>query len=230
MFWLSVIMASVIPGISLLAYFYLKDRYEAEPLSIVFRVFVSGALLVFPTMMLQRAFILGFGDDPFLHAFVFSAGLEEFLKWFLLYILIYKHRQFDEPYDGIVYAVSLSLGFATLENVLYALLGAPTISSLLMRALLPVSGHALFGVIMGFHLGQAKFAKRGEKKFLAMSLILPLLYHGLFDYILISAKTDWLWIMLPLMIFLWIAGLWRVNRANASSPFRALKTSEEFKI
>lgn len=226
MFWLSVIVASVTPGLSLLAYFYLKDRYESEPLSIVFRVFVTGALLVFPTMMLQRAFILGFGDNPFLNAFVYSAGIEEFLKWFLLYILIYKHQQFNEPYDGIVYAVSMSLGFATLENVFYAVLGAPTFSFLLMRALLPVSGHALFGVMMGFHLGQAKFRQRGEKKYLALSLILPLLYHGFFDIILAGTKNDWLWIMLPLMIALWAGGLWRVNRASESSPFRAVNTTE----
>lgn len=232
MFLMSVLAAAIAPGIALLAYFYLKDRYESEPIHTVMRMFVLGGLLVFPTMVLQRAFVLGFGENSFLYSFVYSSILEEFLKWFIVFFVIYKHQEFNEPYDGIVYATAVALGFATVENVFYTLLFSPSVSSLLMRALLPVSGHALFGVMMGYHLGKAKFSRApaSEKRQLAVSLLLPFFYHGVFDYIVLDAKPYWLWLMLPLMLFLWTRSIRRVNRANDNSPFRGMIREEEVKI
>jgi RsiW-degrading membrane proteinase PrsW (M82 family) len=226
---LSVITAAIAPGIALLAYFYLKDRYETEPILMVARLFLAGGLIVFPTMVLQRALVLSLGDQPFLFSFGISAGVEEFLKWFLLYYLIFKHVEFDEPYDGIVYAVAVSLGYATVENVLYAVTNVSTISNLMFRAFLPVSGHALFGVVMGYHLGIAKFRSSRKRTMLALSLALPLLYHGVFDYLLLRLHAHWLWLMVPLMLLLWIRSIWKVNQANAKSPLRLIKLEEEIK-
>lgn len=48
---LSVLAAAIAPGLALLAYFYWKDRYDAEPLSIVIKVFLAGVLIVLPAMM-----------------------------------------------------------------------------------------------------------------------------------------------------------------------------------
>ncbi len=228
--WISMMAAAIAPGISLLAYFYLKDRYDAEPIKTVAKIFVLGALLVFPTMVLQRGLVLAFGENEFIFAFAVSGGVEEFFKWFVIYYLLYKHSVFDEPYDGIVYAVAVSLGFATLENVLYALLEQTTFYALLWRALLPVSGHALFGVIMGYYLGKAKFTAGRERKYLLGSLMIPLLWHGLFDLLLLKMKSNSVWFMLPLMAFLWVRGMRKVNRANAGSPFRTVYVEEEIKL
>ena len=63
-------------------------------------------------------------------------------------VSVYAHVQFDEHYDGIVYGTSVSLGFATLENILY--LVGHGVEYAFTRALLPVSSHALFGVVMDF--------------------------------------------------------------------------------
>lgn len=228
---LSVLMAAIAPGVALLSYFYLKDRYDTEPISLVLRVFLFGVLLVFPVMVLQRAFVQGLGDDPFVFSFVISAGLEEFLKWFIVYFAIYKHTSFDEPYDGIVYAVAVSLGFATLENIFYAFLQASTFSSLMIRALLPVSGHAMFGVLMGYHLGRAKFApETTARRHLMLSLLQPIFWHGVFDYILMTTSTYWIWFMVPLMVYLWLRSLWKVNRANAKSPLRIASRDDRVKI
>ncbi|WP_442601131.1 glutamic-type intramembrane protease PrsW [Paenibacillus sp. KN14-4R] len=227
---LAVLMAAIAPGLSLLAYFYLKDRYETEPIRIVMKVFILGALLVIPSMMLQNVFMDEFGrDNAIVFAFGYSGGIEEFLKWFLLYHVIYRHGQFDEPYDGIVYATAVSLGFATLENIMYALLNTFTFSALLIRALLPVSGHALFGVFMGYYLGKAKFNPEKQRRYMFMSLLFPVFWHGLFDYIMMMSKTYWLWFMIPLMIFLWVRTMWKVERANDHSPLRVLKGDEEVK-
>lgn len=229
--WLSVVTAAVAPGFALLAYFYLKDRYDSEPIHMVVRVFVYGVLLVFPTMVLQRTLVLGLGSNPFLFAYGITGTVEEFLKWFIVYYAIYKHTVFDEPYDGIVYAVSVSLGFATLENVIYALLNSFSFSALLFRAFLPVSGHALFAVMMGYYLGKAKFGNpKHRSKLIAASLIVPIFWHGTFDYILMQTKTYWLWLIVPLMVYLWVRGIGNVNRANAKSPFRTVRTEEEIKM
>lgn len=227
---LPIVLAAVAPGLSLLAYFYLKDRYETEPIHLVIRMFLFGVLLVYPTMVLQNALTQEFGEGTFITSFLLSGGVEEFLKWFVLYHLIFRHQAFDEPYDGIVYAVAVSLGYATLENIIYAFLHAGSFSALMIRALLPVSAHALFGVMMGYYLGKAKFVPHKMQKYLWFSLLLPIFWHGLFDYILLVFKSNWIWVMIPVMTFLWIRTIWRVDRANAHSPLRVAAADEKIKM
>ncbi|WP_127585312.1 glutamic-type intramembrane protease PrsW [Paenibacillus koleovorans] len=228
--WWSIVTAAIAPGIALLVYFYLKDLYESEPIAMVVRVFLFGVLIVFPTMVVQRALVLGLGESNLLFAFGITGFVEEFIKWFVLYFAVLKHSSFDEPYDGIVYAVSISMGFATLENVIYALMNHFTLSSLMFRALLPVSGHALFGVMMGYYMGKAKFGSPSDKsRLLLYALMIPVFWHGLFDYILLQVSTRWIWLMAPLMVFLWVLSMGKVNRANAKSPFRLVRREEEVK-
>mgnify|MGYP001190359072 CR=1 FL=1 len=227
---LSMLAAAIAPVLALLAYFYWKDRYDAEPLSMVVRLFFTGVLVVLPAMIVQRGLTLSLGDSPFTFSFVISAGVEELLKFFVLYHMVFNHAEFDEPYDGIVYATSISLGFATLENVLYAFLEPTTFGTLLVRALLPVSGHALFGVFMGYSLGRAKFSAGKQRKYhLWMAILLPLAWHGIYDFMMMTVSPDWLWIAVPFMFLLWYRGIRRVNHANAVSPFRWLKREEEVK-
>lgn len=227
----SVLTAAVAPGVSLLTYLYLRDRYEAEPIHMVVRLFVLGLLVVVPIMVIQRGLQLWLGDHSVLFAFGESAGVEEFVKWFVLYHVIYNHTEFDEPYDGILYAASISLGFATLENVLYAVYSPATFGTLLVRALLPVSGHALFGIMMGYYLGKAKFAPKNRSVyFLSISLLLPFFLHGTYDWIMITVRTNWMWFIVPFMIGLWIWGLRKMNHANSRSPFRFLVREDEIKL
>lgn len=217
----SVIFASLAPSLALLSFFYLKDKYS-EPLSMVLRSFIFGVLLVFPVLVIQYAFREeGLLLHPISHSFVSVALSEEFFKWFILFYTAYKHVEFNEHYDGIVYGVSVSLGFATMENIFYLL--AYGVDQALIRALLPVSSHALFGVIMGYYLGKAKFSE-GEfkKRLLGFSLIIPWLLHGIYDYILYVQKY-WVYMMLPFMIFLWWLALKKVKLANK----RALKNNNQ---
>lgn len=227
----SVLTAAIAPGVSLLIYFYLRDKYDAEPIHMVVRMFVLGILIVIPIMVIQRGLELWTGNDVVVFSFIQSAGVEEFMKWFVLYHVIFNHTEFDEPYDGIVYAAAIALGFATLENVLYAIYAPSTMGTLLMRALLPVSGHALFGIMMGYYLGKAKFAAERESRFfLALSFVLPLFLHGIYDWILISIKTHYLWYIIPFMLGLWIWALVKMNLATARSPFRLVSKEERIKL
>ncbi|AST06963.1 PrsW family intramembrane metalloprotease [Anoxybacillus flavithermus] len=209
----AIISAGIAPGLALLSYFYLKDEYETEPLSLVLRMFLYGAFLVFPLMFIQHVLkVEHMLTNPFVEAFLSTSLLEEFFKWFVFYYAIYDHQEFNEPYDGIVYGVSVSLGFATLENILY--LFANGVEFAVTRALLPVSSHALFGVIMGFYLGRAKFSlPKKEKNYIWLSFLLPFLFHGIYDYILLTLER-WIYYMLPFMIFLWWLALRKVKLAR----------------
>ncbi|KON87211.1 protease [Sporosarcina globispora] len=212
---LGILSAGIAPGLALLSYFYLKDQYESEPISMVFKTFLYGALLVFPIMFIQYVLETeGVLQSSVVDAFLSSSLLEEFFKWFILFYTIYQHITFDEPYDGIVYGASVSLGFATAENIFYLI--ALGVEHALGRALLPVSSHALFGVIMGYYIGKGKFSATSTKKWIAFSLFIPFLLHGIYDYILISLK-HWIFIMFPFMIFLWWLGLRKVKKARAHS-------------
>lgn len=207
----AMIAAGIAPGLALLSYFYLKDEYEAEPLSLVLRVFVFGALLVFPIMFIQHVFQLErVVVSPWAQAFVSSGLLEEFVKWFVIYFFIFDHPEFDEPYDGIVYSASVSLGFATLENILYLLANGVEVA--MTRALLPVSSHALFAVMMGFYIGKAKF--QGRKRFyLTLSFLLPVALHGTYDVILLT-QEKWAYYMVPFMLMLWWMALRKVKQVK----------------
>ncbi|MCH1624771.1 glutamic-type intramembrane protease PrsW [Fredinandcohnia quinoae] len=210
---LAVIAAGVAPGLALLSYFYLKDRYDTEPFVMVFRIFIFGAILVFPIMFIQYILeVEGIVKSGFLQAFFATSLLEEFFKWFILYYTVFQHIEFDEPYDGIVYGSAVSLGFATVENILYLL--ANGVEFAVGRALLPVSSHALFGVIMGFYLGKGKFSKLElRRKWIFLALLIPFFLHGLYDYILMT-QEKWMYFMVPFMIFLWWFGLRRLKLAN----------------
>ncbi|WP_039938906.1 glutamic-type intramembrane protease PrsW [Anoxybacillus gonensis] len=209
----AIISAGIAPGLALLSYFYLKDEYETEPLSLVLRMFLYGTFLVFPLMFIQHVLkVEHMLPNAFVEAFLSTSLLEEFFKWFVFYYAIYDHREFNEPYDGIVYGVSVSLGFATLENILY--LFANGVEFAVTRALLPVSSHALFGVIMGFYLGRAKFGlPKKEKNYIWLSFLLPFFFHGIYDYILLTQER-WIYYMLPFMIFLWWLALRKVKLAR----------------
>ncbi|TLS35609.1 glutamic-type intramembrane protease PrsW [Pseudalkalibacillus caeni] len=220
----AIISAGIAPGIALLCYFYLKDQYESEPIGMVLRSFIFGALLVFPVMVIQY----GFTEEKVFvsdlaEAYVMSGFLEEFLKWFILYFTVYMHFEFNEFYDGIVYAVAISLGFASVENVFFLI--ATGIDQALGRALLPVSSHALYGVIMGSYLGRAKM-DLGKKKgrWILLSLLFPIVLHGTYDFILLTVDRFWIYLV-PFMLVLWAIGLRKVKVANLNQA-KVLKDQE----
>jgi protease PrsW len=212
---LGILSAGIAPGLALLCYFYLKDQFGVEPITLVIKTFFFGSLLVFPIMFIQYVLETesiissSIGD-----AFIKTSLLEEFFKWFLVYYTAYLHCHFDEPYDGIVYGSSVSLGFATTENILYLI--GNGLEFAIGRALLPVSSHAMFGVIMGYYLGKAKFSSQYKRKWLLLSFIIPFLLHGIYDYIL-YLQSIWIYVMLPFMIFLWWLGLRKVKKAYCLS-------------
>lgn len=212
---LGILLAGIAPGFALLCYFYLKDKYEPEPLSMVLFTFTSGAIMIFPIAFIEyvlKAESVVKYDS--INAIFTSGLIEEFFKWSILFFSAYRNVEFDEPFDGIVYGTSVSLGFATTENVIYLITNGMEYA--LTRAFLPVSSHALFGVIMGYYISRAKFTKDSKKWTLfLLSIVVPALLHGILNYLLLS-QGSW-WLLTSFMGFLWWLGLRKVQLAEVSS-------------
>jgi len=179
-------LISVLPVVILLGYIYIKDKNEREPLGLLLKAFFSGVLVV--VVILLWSFVEGVAgfsltafaeNSAVLKSFFQAAIPEEGLKLLFLYWLIWKNKEFNEHFDGIVYAVFVSMGFACVENILYVYSGG--FGTGVARALLAVPGHFLFAVIMGYFFSRARFTPSKRKYLMAMAFICPVLAHGLYD-------------------------------------------------
>jgi RsiW-degrading membrane proteinase PrsW (M82 family) len=177
-------------------------------------------LSVLPIMLLE--YILSIFNAPhssfiasFYGAFVVAAFSEESVKWGLLFWLVWKSREFDQYYDGIVYAVCVSLGFACVENMLYVFQNG--YGTAILRAVLSIPIHGFCGVIMGYFFSLAKFSQ-GKRNYFWLSLVIPVLLHGLFDFLLMYAAAMELPVLLlglmALVFIIFIIFLWRMGLQN----------------
>lgn len=211
-----LLTVAIAPSLALFSYFYLRDDFAEEPSKLLFQCFIYGAVLTFPILFIQYVFdVEGVFSEVFAQKVFFPSFIEEFFKWLVLIIAVYRHIDFEDPYDGILYGASVSLGFATIENILYLLeFGLQTA---FLRAFLPVSSHALFGVVMGFYMGKAKFSNgRNGRKWLLIALVSSSFLHFAYNGIL-YLNTSWSYGVIPFMIFLWWFGLRKVKQAHQLS-------------
>lgn len=211
-----LLTVAIAPSLALFSYFYLRDQFSGEPSKLLFQSFIYGAVLTFPILFSQYVF----EEEQLFNSIVtttilFPSLIEEFFKWLVLLIAIYRHVDFEDPYDGILYGASVSLGFATVENILFLLEYGTEIA--FIRALLPVSSHAIFGVVMGYYFGKAKFSHDGvEYKWLFLALFTPFILHLLYNSSL-SLNNNLLAGAAPFMLFLWWFGLKKVKQAHLLS-------------
>jgi RsiW-degrading membrane proteinase PrsW (M82 family) len=226
------------PSLFLLVFFYLKDRYEPEPRAHVAAAFGKGVLAIVPSYFAQLGLerwvgrtwlVLGGWPARLFEAVVLAGVVEEFPKWLLFVLFIYRWDELDEPLDGVVYGVALALGFATVENVLCVVRDGLGIGFL--RALFAVPAHALFGGTMGFYLGRAKLGRGREqvgpvtaserRRRMALALAVPIVFHSLYDFFLVELRGPWMYAAVAVLSFaLWAFVLRRVHGAQADSPFK----------
>ena len=119
-------------------------------------------------------------------SFAGPAWCEELLKFIILYTIVLRRNEFNEPMDGIVYGVTISLGFATFENYDYVFHWAKEwdinpMQMAIWRSYSAVPLHGLAGCIMGFYFG--KYAFTAEKKYLILSLLVPFVVHGFYNFL-----------------------------------------------
>ena len=187
--------AAIIPAILLLKYIYDIDQFDKEPPALLAKLFVFGMISVIPAILLERVaqMIIGQGSSHMYYmidAFLGVALIEEGVKLFALKHGSFHERSFDYMFDGIVYAVFVSLGFAVVENIMYVYSGG--VSTAVVRALTSIPGHMCFAIPMGFFYSKAKRkANRGESYGLQLFLawFVPMIFHGIYDYVLMVNDT-----------------------------------------
>ncbi len=198
---LLILIPALLPVFLILRYVYRLDKNEREPLGLVLFVVALGAAFALPCGSVE-SFLTGifsaiYNTSTVKFAWIENticvALVEELSKWLVIMIFVWRNHNFDFRYDGIVYAVSASLGFAALENVLYISQFGTNIA--LGRAIFSIPGHTTFGVFMGFYISRSKTAfldgnTRSLRRYKILALVIPMLIHGLYDFLLSDQAGD----------------------------------------
>ena len=224
---MNMLILSVIPAAVLLIYVFRQDKIEKEPLSLLARLFALGALTIVSAIVigsladrLVTLFIRPYSLAYLLiDNFLIVALVEEGGKYFVLKKRTWNSPHFNYLFDAEVYAVTVSLGFATPENILY-LTGA-TISDAVLRGLLAVPGHAINGVFMGYYYGLAKwYDRRGygtaSRRNLKLALWIPVVCHGFYDFCLSTDSGLFMLLFLLFEIVVMITAFRTVRRLSRS--------------
>lgn len=178
------------PSVAIIFYIYSKDKYDREPFQNLLISFLLGVLSTVPALIIQSYYdsqLNSYFEQKSIAYYAIFAFLvvglgEELSKFVMLRLYAYPRKAFNEPFDGIVYSVMVSLGFATLENIGYVMENGYATG--LLRMFLSVPAHASFGVLMGYHAGLAKFDSRHSFIHLLKGLLLATFFHGSFDFFL----------------------------------------------
>lgn len=222
-----LLFLALIPGLFILFKVYTNDRIEREPFPLILKLVFLGVFSTVPAVVLEllvdALIVSRFTSSRLLYAltnaFLSAALVEEGLKFLFLRSGSWKRPEFDYRYDAIVYAVSVSLGFAMLENVLYVFQNG--IYTAILRAFCSVPLHAFCGVFMGFHYGLAKQAlvdgdpglKRSE---MCKAFVVPFLIHGTADALLMYGSTITSVLFLFLLIGLYFVAIRRLRYCAAN--------------
>tara|TARA_B100000900_G_C20595114_1_gene723094 strand:- start:2013 stop:2693 length:681 start_codon:yes stop_codon:yes gene_type:complete len=218
------------PPLFIIYKIYQLDKYEKEPIRPIILTFVFGISTVLPILFVATVRDLFYGNNfiekielsIFLYALIGVALLEEIFKYLVLKKYCLKLKEFNEPMDGIVYGVVVSMGFAFAENLMYVFIYANdyALSVAILRMFSAIPAHALMGVFMGYYIGKAKFSIKQEKNILLFkSLFGAVLLHGLYDYFLMSNLNISLFAFISLLISFYIAKK-AIRESQESSPFK----------
>lgn len=217
-------LLAIAPGIFWLWFFVRRDRYRPEPKRLLAITFFLGMLSTIPAGILNTIFL----DESILNDTAtlgsFAAGMlfvvgpvEETSKFLAVRLMVFRSLYFDEPGDGLVYSAAASLGFASLENLLYILEFGPAV--MIGRAPLSTLGHVIFGSFWGYALGRQADRRTRSTVAVLAGIAAGAVVHGAFNVSL--------FVFSPLAIALTAGGLWwtlrRFNWAQAVSPFRYMR-------
>lgn len=220
MIW-KILAAIIGPAIFWIGYFYYKDRQNPEPLINLLEAFLMGflagvscylAYLLLPFLGLPQGFNQVVAKGEVREIFLYSLGvvgpLEELFKFIPFALVILRKRDLEELPDGVVYASSLAIGFASFENLGY--LPGMTGLAFFGRAVASPLTHALFSSVWGYSVARAKI--KGQSIFLAslLSLSLAAIFHGLFNVLTVSDNLRLLSAIL--MLLLWVLVIYLLER------------------
>lgn len=226
-----ILILAMLPVSFFIAWIYLKDKYEKEPPLKLIGYFVLGILVSILAILLELHFsklniFFGLVSDLYT-AFFVAAFIEEGLKFIVLMPILLKDKDFNEKLDGMIYSIFLSLGFATIENIIYLMRERLDLSFELgiTRGLISIPSHVMFAITMGYYISRYKFSKEDSEKikYLVYAIIIPILLHGVFDFILMIGYRWAIIVFIVYIIFLWKVNLDKLDRYTLYSKIRFYK-------
>lgn len=229
-----LIVLAILPSIVIGILIYKADRVEKEPKKELLKAFLLGCISVVLTLIFSFIFNVDTSNindanflDIVLFSFVSIAFIEEFSKWLCTYLFLKNNRNFNYLFDGIVYAVFVALGFATIENILYTLIGG--ISTVIVRAITTVPAHTFFGIMSGYYLSLSRNERVRNNSFLAkkymfLSLFIPVMLHGFYDFCLLMQNMILLCVYLMFVVILYSIAIYHVKKMmEIDRPFSEKK-------
>jgi len=227
---LELLILAIAPVITIVLWMYLKDKYDKEPIHILTKFFAFGILISVLAIYIEEWFIkiniFSESINIFYMSFIVAGLVEEGLKSLILIPNLLKEKNFNEKLDGIIYSVFLSLGFASVENIIYILYEDPTSAFEVgvIRSIISVPAHMMFGVIMGYYISKYKFTDcKSKKRNLILAIILPILLHGVFDFILMIQYRWSIIVFIAYIVYLWKISLDKLDEYTNNSRRKFLK-------
>ena len=223
---LNLAAVALAPVLICALYIFIRDKYEKEPIGLLVTGVLYGAFATVPIVHTQN-FVTLFEPsgiwilETFYLTFIVASLVEEGIKYVILFFLVWHNRNFNEPFDGIVYSAFIALGFAAAENFLYVF--NPDLGGMqtgIARAFFSVPGHALFGVAMGYYFALMKYEPENHLKLLALSFFVPWLLHGTYNFILHMRMPYMMALFAIFVAYLWVVNFKRMRIHLADSPFR----------
>ncbi|MEE3719197.1 tetratricopeptide repeat protein [Tumidithrix elongata RA019] len=199
------ILTAVLPAIALLCYFYECDLRQNKSQSGKVKAFLLGVSSILPASIIEafvdRMLMHGkFGSymqslssvsarhsipvtDALQMGFLGSALIEESIKMLYLYLVFDKSKEFQSKKDTVIHAVTLSVGFAFVENILYVVSYGAEIAE--ARAFMSLPMHAIAALAMSFTIA---FRREQSHQPLwqawAIALLAATLIHGTYNSLL----------------------------------------------
>lgn len=222
---LSLLIVSIIPGVLWVTYFYRRDKYEPEPKKLIAKTFISGMLMVIPAGGLEllgkeglmAARTAGNIFSIFIYSFFFIGLIEEGLKFLVLALVVYPKKEMNEPVDGIIYGITVGLGFSVLENLFYT--EALGFEVGIWRAVIACLAHAAFSGWGGYFLTAGLPRVSMFSRFL-IAYGVAVFWHGLYDFFLFLEQpvlSLLSYFLTGLLIYLLLK---KMSELEAYSPFR----------
>lgn len=192
-----LILLAIVPALAIAAYIYIRDIREPEPSGLLVLTLLYGATAFFISRgigFLLHNFI--YTDDSgamqqLISAFVFVGLLGEGFKFLFLRGMTFYYKSFNQPFDGIVYSIMMGMGYAAAENILYVING--DLDTTILRITTAAPANAVFAVIIGYFLGEAKLTKSKMFLYSLLALLLAAFAHGYYDYFMQMMNVKGLW-------------------------------------
>ena len=218
---------SILPVFLIGMYIYKKDKNK-ESANLIVKLLSGGLLSATLTVIITIVLGLFFnifsaefteleGLKLIIYAFICVALIEEISKWIMLYVIGYNNIEYDETYDILLYGAFIGLGFALIENILYVIQGG--VSTAILRAFTAVPMHTILGVIMGSLLGKSKEYPKSNAKNRILSILIPVIIHGTYDYCIMNESYYIISILVLIISFIYaIMLLIETSKKNITKP------------